>query len=384
MGENEREVKINLNEKKFLMDALDYAVEHRSFNKAVMVQEAENVCCFGLGTYFREAFESKHIKEKWHVSLLSDNEPSKWGKSFCGLPCVAPEELLSYKDLVVIVLLGDPRPVQKQLSMMGIRNVTHVELSIDDELGFTKSLGEFQETRDKYLEAFSFFSDKISQEVYIHALVNRIAPPMSVKSWGDIQSEREYFGPEFINEDKGGVFIDCGAWTGDTVKLYAESVHGNYARIHAFELDEENFRKLQKNTEGMHDIVLHHAGVGDENRIVVYGKGSGDNEPTAGISIMKAGCGEEYRANLVRLDDALKGERITFIKMDIEGFETAALRGAIEIVRRQKPQLAICVYHRTSDFWEIPSLIREANPEYKLYLRHHYDRNALETVLYSV
>lgn len=88
------------------------------------------------------------------------------------------------------------------------------------------------------------------------------------------------------------------------------------------------------------------------------GKTCGENELTNGISLMKQG-GERRSAETVRLDDALKGEDATFIKMDIEGSEVAALRGTEEILRTQKPQLAICVYHKTSDFWEIPSLIRE-------------------------
>ncbi|MBQ7477986.1 MAG: FkbM family methyltransferase [Selenomonadaceae bacterium] len=373
-----------MNERQSLMDALDDALENETFNKAVMVRKAENVCCFGLGTYFKEAFASKHIKEKWHVNLLSDNDPGKWGKSFLGIPCVSPKELMQYENLVVIILMGDPRPVQQQLNQMGIRHVTHVDLSIDDELGFTKDREEFAGTRSRYLEAYDLFEDEDSRKVYLNAVINRIAPSRSRMSWDELYSKGEYFNIPFMNDNSGGVFIDCGAWTGDTVKEFSDSVGGNYRRIHAFELDRENFLALQRNTAGMHDVVLHHAGVGEENGRVAYGKGEGDNEPSSGISIMKAGTGEVQYADIVRLDDALAGEDVTFIKMDIEGSETAALRGARELLRLQKPQLAICVYHRTSDFWEVPLLVREANPGYNLYLRHHYNRNAWGTVLYAV
>ncbi len=166
------------------------------------------------------------------------------------------------------------------------------------------------------------------------------------------------------------------------MKLFSEYVDGNYRKIHAFALDEDNFHILQKNTVEMHDVVLHPVGVGDKNERITYFVGSGTNEPTDGISLMKQG-GEKRSAKIVRLDDALKGEQVTFIKMDIEGSEVAALRGVEAILRTQKPQLAICVYHKTSDFWEIPFLIREANQNYKLYLRHHYNRNCWGTVLYG-
>ena len=167
------------------------------------------------------------------------------------------------------------------------------------------------------------------------------------------------------------------------MKLFSEYVGGDYRKIHAFELDEDNFHVLQKNTVEMHDVILHPAGVGDKNERITYFTGSGENEPTSGISVMKHD-GEKRSAKIVRLDDALKGEQVTFIKMDIEGSEVAALRGAEEILRVQKPQLAVCVYHKTSDFGEIPLLIREMNPNYQLYLRHHYNRNCWGTVLYGV
>ena len=74
---------------------------------------------------------------------------------------------------------------------------------------------------------------------------------------------------------------------------------------------------------------------------------------------------------------------ITFLKMDIEGSELAALRGAERIIREQRPKLAICVYHKPEDLREIPSLLLSYHPDYKLYLRH-YSINETETVLYAI
>lgn len=84
-----------------------------------------------------------------------------------------------------------------------------------------------------------------------------------------------------------------------------------------------------------------------------------------------------------KLDDVLQGKKVTFIKMDIEGAELAALRGAEKIIREQRPRLAICVYHKPEDIWEIPSLILSCNPDYRLYLRH-YSITETETVLYAI
>ncbi|WP_246105634.1 FkbM family methyltransferase [Sporomusa termitida] len=85
----------------------------------------------------------------------------------------------------------------------------------------------------------------------------------------------------------------------------------------------------------------------------------------------------------VRMDDVLKDERITFIKLDIEGAELRALRGMKKIISNQKPKLAISVYHKPEDIWEIPLMICEVNENYKFYLRH-YSWNTAETVLYAI
>ena len=168
------------------------------------------------------------------------------------------------------------------------------------------------------------------------------------------------------------------------MKLFSDSVNGNYKRIHAFELDEDNFRVMKKNVAEMHDVILHAAGVGDKNETITYALGNGDNEPTDGISIMRKEGRNKRQAKIVRMDDVLIGEEITMIKMDIEGSELAALHGAKRILQDQKPQLAVCVYHKTSDFCQIPLLIKSFNSEYRIFMRHHCNRNCWGTVMYAV
>ena len=119
---------------------------------------------------------------------------------------MSPEELKKYDDLAVIILLGNPRPVQKQLRAMGIWHVTHVDLSIDDELGLTKDIESFAKTRDKYLEVYSMFEDDESKSIYVNALINRIAPEKSMKSWDEMCTGNEYFGQPFMrNVSEGGI-----------------------------------------------------------------------------------------------------------------------------------------------------------------------------------
>lgn len=93
-------------------------------------------------------------------------------------------------------------------------------------------------------------------------------------------------------------------------------------------------------------VKMYHAGVWNDNKIIGYG-----NELNSGgesFSVLKSSNVQEICVQ--KLDDVLKEEKVTFIKMDIEGSELPALQGAKNIIRKQKPKLAICLYHKIEDF----------------------------------
>jgi len=75
--------------------------------------------------------------------------------------------------------------------------------------------------------------------------------------------------------------------------------------------------------------------------------------------------------------------KVNTIKMDIEGSEIEAIKGAKETILRYCPKLQICVYHKMDDLWNIPLLIRSINPKYKFYLGHH-SQNIFDTLLYAI
>lgn len=91
----------------------------------------------------------------------------------------------------------------------------------------------------------------------------------------------------------------------------------------------------------------------------------------------------EHEISTVSIDDYLEGRRCNYIKMDIEGAEFHALTGGINLIKRERPILAISIYHSLEDFWKIPQYLMAELENYRYYVRHH----ALifcETVLYAV
>lgn len=127
----------------------------------------------------------------------------------------------------------------------------------------------------------------------------------------------------------------------------------------------------------MKDIVLVPFGMWSEKKELYF-----QAHGTAGSKITNEISTNTIRIQANSIDNICAEDKVTFIKMDIEGSELEALKGAATVIKRDKPRLAICVYHRPEDLYEIPFWIKETVPEYKLYLRHHSD-GLCETVIYA-
>jgi len=190
----------------------------------------------------------------------------------------------------------------------------------------------------------------------------------------------QYFEPDFITPLADEVFIDAGCLDVGSILFFKNFVGDiGYKRIYAFEPSPKNYEICKANIEKhkLDDIVLIRKGLWDSYDTLLFD----DDAEFGSNSISGSGC---VKIETVALDDVVgETEKVTFIKMDIEGAELNALFGAKGIIKRDRPRLAICVYHKPEDIINIPSYILSLNPEYKIYLRH-YSPIATETVLYAV
>lgn len=182
-----------------------------------------------------------------------------------------------------------------------------------------------------------------------------------------------YFVKGIINIQDNEVFVDGGGFVGDTVKEFVKKSKGRYKKIIAFEPDEYNFRMLSKLK--YRDVIKINKGLWSKNCKLHFsnGGGCGSRMSEEAVSSVK----------VVKLDDIPQCADATFIKMDIEGSELNALKGAERIIRDNHPKLAICIYHSNEDMLDIIEYIHEIEPRYHLYVRHHSQFIA-ETVMYAV
>lgn len=189
-----------------------------------------------------------------------------------------------------------------------------------------------------------------------------------------INIKPQYFIKDILKPIEGEVFVDGGAYIGDTIKKFLKTYIGKHSyTIYAWEPDPQNRKLLEKNTRNL------------KIKIIPYGLWN--KKDKLNFNILASGISNinEYGGGVIYtdcIDNIHKETRITFIKMDIEGAEIEALYGAKETILSQKPKLAICIYHKPEHLYAIPQLIHKWVPEYKLYIRHHSD-NIAETVLYA-
>lgn len=157
-------------------------------------------------------------------------------------------------------------------------------------------------------------------------------------------------------------YLDLGAYRGDTVEEFLHYCGGKYEEIIALEPDRRTFKKL---CDYLSDIpastAIQKAAYRESGTVLFNGK--------AGRQSSVGDKGEKIET--VTVDELYRNKKVSYIKMDVEGAETAALDGAVSTLKVQKPKLNIALYHRSGDIFNIPLKIVQINSEYSFRLRRH-------------
>ena len=165
---------------------------------------------------------------------------------------------------------------------------------------------------------------------------------------------------------KNPVFADVGGYDGLITRKFIEH-YPDYKKVFLFEPEENNIARAKENLSSAHDIFFFQKGLSDKNATLHFSI----NDSASMI------C-----ENVGKIDDVIK-DRVSFIKMDIEGAESGAIEGAKETIKKYHPNMAICVYHKPDDFWKIPEQVLTIRNDYDLYMRH-YTQGSDETVMFFI
>ena len=188
----------------------------------------------------------------------------------------------------------------------------------------------------------------------------------------------QYFIKEVKFRESGEVFIDCGAFDGDTIDEFVRYCP-NYEHIVAFEPDATNFHALCQKYGNNPKIALRKAGVYNTDGEVFF-----IERADLSSKVSNKETTDTVRIPVKSIDNVNMGN-VSFIKMDIEGSELTALKGAEKTILRDKPKLAICIYHSDEDMLHIAEYIYALVPDYKLYVRQYGEYPHIhDTVLYAL
>lgn len=213
-----------------------------------------------------------------------------------------------------------------------------------------------QRHREQIENAYHLLADEKSRTVYKGALDFFYTGKLSYLD--AIESEKDEAFREILqlhNEN----YLDLGAYRGDTIDEFLRYSDG-YMRITAVEPNPKNRQKLSEHIAGLDNTFAVHAGIADKAGEMYVSKGAGRMAALNNVG------GIEVPVTTVDLLDCSP----TYIKVDIEGMESAMLRGAAQTLKH-KPKLSLAAYHRTGDFFELILQLHAINPDYKIFLRKH-------------
>jgi len=233
----------------------------------------------------------------------------------------------------------------------------------------------FHKNRKRVNAVVSSLSDERSKDVYLGIIKGKCG----LHNYENFYTpEAEYFQNNFFKYGENEFLIDCGAYTGDSIESFIKFVP-NYKGIISFEPIPIFFKTIKDKYGNNPKIQLINKGVW--NKIEKLSFLEDDDASRISTSSIK-GKLEKFSVDVVPIDSLDLHEKITLIKMDIEGAELNALKGASQTILRDKPKLAICIYHSNEDMIQIAEYIHQLCPQYKLYVRHHgYSHTA--TILYG-
>ncbi len=232
----------------------------------------------------------------------------------------------------------------------------------------------YNSSREQIVRAFEVLEDDESRRQFLDTLSFRLGA--SGYTSPSPCSDPQYFSPAVLRAvclKHSAVFVDGGAYDGDTIVQAAAALP--LSRAYGFEPDIANFSRLTGNIASLEfPVVCYPCGLSNQMQWLAFANNNGEAS-----AVVEDG---NNHIQCVRLDDCLVGERIDYIKLDIEGHELAALTGASGIIARDRPVLAIAAYHRWDDLWRIPDFIRRLVPEYRIIYRTH-EYNTFESVFYA-
>lgn len=298
-----------------------------------------------------------------------------WGHNILVIVTINTDGMHYCRDFKKVLLQGGHKGVHQNLKDAGCRNVvdyTYFQRVFELYKGGNYNLPccadvnlMFQH-KDDIIDTYKLLEDDLSKQIFTKLLEYRML--LEDAEIPTISEEKQYFEWELFPKMEDEVFIDCGACGGSSLKIFLEESDGIFSEYYGLEPDKNNYSLLESYIDKLEPSY--------KKKMHIFHKAAFDKIGTTAFFEL-GGPGSFASINgpniveTTTIDAVLSGKRATYIKMNIEGSEIPALKGGKYTITTFKPRLAIMGYHKTSDFWEVPLLIKRYRPDYKIALRSY-------------
>jgi len=289
------------------------------------------------------------------------------------------------------------------------------------EVGRFLSMGfelfeHFLENADKLMELGKIFDDEYSRITWFSMIMYHMTLNPFYMEGCAIGTGRDRFGlnsfeaySHFFEFSDQEVYVDGGAYTGDTITGFLKAVNGKFRHIYAFEPSTANSQLIISSLKDLQGQYLDSF----MGKFSIISKGLWDCEdmlhfrPDTVINFLDFGrivdtpaayFVEPNKSGPLNLMQPLENERMmkvpvttidestnrdaSFIKLEVEGAELRSLRGAVKTLERSRPKMAISMYHKIEDYITLTEFILNTGLNYRLGFRQHLPSVPCETVLY--
>jgi len=261
---------------------------------------------------------------------------------------------------------------------LGFKNISYLAFykytafNLVDPPFITDFADDYKKNSYQYRYVYDLLADKKSKEIFKKVINFKISFDYQFMEGFTNNYEEQYFDKELIPKIKNISFFDGGGYVGDTATEVIKN-YPDFKKIWLIEPIPENIRIAKRELGKYKNIEFFTCGVSNKKETLFF------NEEKS-FSTM---YGRGTQSVAVDTIDSIVKEKVDYIKLDIEGAEQDAIDGAKETIKKYKPLLAICIYHKAEDWYKIPIKILEIENNYDIYLRH-YMEGIFETVMYFI
>ncbi len=276
-----------------------------------------------------------------------------------------------FGNMVILVAFGSSRPeVTKNVLKIGsVQELYIPDVPVYGDNIFNRDF--VNKNAENIEKVYNLLADQKSREIYESIVSFKCSGKMEYIFSAETDYNDDF---KLLGLNNTASYLDLGAFNGDTALDFANRVN-NYNKIIAVEPDPKTFKKLILNTEGLKNITCINKGIWCSDTEIPFLVGGGRNT---------AASKGNNKIPVTSVDSILKGEKIDFIKMDVEGSESMAIMGAEKTLKNYRPKMQIACYHRSEDIFGIPLQVLSFRDDYKVYIRHQPCFPAWDTNFYFV